>query len=550
MDRFTASGTIPPAPPGSSAFDGRSHKKRADAAWGRHDEWTKILWDAYRFVTPHRQSTRLSTWPGARMDFIFDSTASTSLMRSAGRLQQDLFPPGEPFGKMEPSPFAKAVASKHGQNLDDVNAECELASTQIGAVFLNGEWDGANIEMLEDLLVSTGFLLILEGDEDTIARFVSASQDEVALDAGPLNEIGGIFFRRKWPMRAILQQFPRGNFTEAFRLKAEADGETEKELAQDVVYDARARRWRLYAYIWDDPEHLIWEEESKTCPWITPRYYRLPGQVYGWGPAMMSMATTKTLNKAVELTLRTAALNMAGIFTRVDDGVFNPDTARIEPGAFWTVARNGGPTGPSIQRLPPGGDPQLSNLVLQDLRAQVHLNMNDQQLPPTTGQARAAAEIIERVRRGVQDHAGAFGRLCHECVVPAWKRVEEILEKKGILQTNLRAGTLLTKLRVVSPLGAMFEATQAANYMQWAQAAEAIGGPGSIHMISPVNSALSEIGRALGLPARWVHSESVQQDIQASIADGVKQAVAAMQKQQQQPAAPNGDPAQAMQGGQ
>ena len=58
-DRDDARQTAAPSP-FSGKFDGKSHKTRADRAWGKHDEWSKILFDAYRFVTPHRQSTRLS----------------------------------------------------------------------------------------------------------------------------------------------------------------------------------------------------------------------------------------------------------------------------------------------------------------------------------------------------------------------------------------------------------------------------------------------------------------------------------------------------------
>lgn len=541
MDRDAAIGAA--GGDAGSVGDAReARRKRAERAWGRRDEWQKVLLDAYDYVAPHRLSTRwVKKTPAARVDRMFDNTAAVAWMRAAGRLQQDLFPPGEPFARLEPGPYA----AKLGLNEEDARRELQTIDDQIQPVFLDGDFDQSVHETLLDMLISTGFLLVLAGDAAKPVDFVNVSLDEMAIDGGPRNRLEGFFWKRKWTRRAILEEWPKGSFDQSFLEAARADGEEEVTLCQDTVWNAREKRWDLHVYVEGEPGDDIWHEDFRECPWIAPRYFRLPGLDMGYGPVLMNMPTTKTLNKAVELTLKSAAIAMAGIYTRIDDGVFDPDTARIEPGAMWAVARNGGPLGASIQRLPTAGDPNLGNLVLQDLRMMTQAGYNDQQLPPDGQSPRSAAEIVERVKRLGQDHAGAYGRLVHEMVIPLYRRVLEILYAAGVLRSRLRIDQMLVQLRVVSPLGSSFKAERAKRYVDWVQAVDALGGPGFAHMVTPLEQGLAQVGHDMGVDATLVYTITEQQSIQESIKAGVAQAMAAQAKQAQASLPPNGDPAQA-----
>jgi Bacteriophage head to tail connecting protein len=527
----------------SAAADSRRRALRAREAraWTKRDEWQKILLDAYDYVAPHRLSTRWAKkTPQARANKIFDNTAATAWMRSAGRLQQDLFPPGEPFFVLEPGPAAKLL----GMNVDEARLELQSISNQIYPVFLNGEWDQAVIEMILDMLISTGYTAVLKGDVNQPVRFANIPLDEMASDSGPYGRLEGHFWKKKWTRRAITEAFPDGNYKPEFL--TENNGEEEIMFCQSVVYDPPRKNWFFFAHVDGEDDHDIWTETSRECPFIPARYFRLPGEDMGYGPVLLNLPTTKTLNKAVELTLKSSAIAMAGIYTRIDDGVFNPDTARIEPGAFWPVARNGGPLGPSIQRLPGASDPNLSNLVLQDLRLMTQAGYNDQQLPPDGQSPRSAAEIIERVKRLGQDHAGAYGRLVHDVIMGVVPRVIEILYELGVLKTQLKIDQLLVQLRVVSPLGSSFKAERAARYAEWVQACEALGGPGAARMVTPLEQGMAQMGHDMGVEADRILTVDQQTSIQNSIKAGVQAALAQhAELMKQATASPNGDPAAA-----
>ena len=525
------------------------HKARAASAWGVRDQWQKVLMDAYNFVAPYRLSTRLiTTAPQNRADLIFDNTAVMAHVRSVGRLQQDLFPTGEPFFALDVGPAAAALAGGDEGKIDEFRKELELINDVANAAFTTGEWDAACSEMISDLLISTGFLMILKGDAGHPVRFVSASMDEIAIDEGPYGRVHGIFWKRKWAIRAILEAWPKGDFSPEFRDSVTQKGEEQQVLCQDVVWDETAKRWRLYVYLEQAADRTIHGEESRECPWITPRYVRMPGQVYGFGPVLMTLPTTKSLNKAMEITLKAAALSMLGIFTRVDDGVFNPDTARLEPGAIWTVARNGGPLGPSIARLQPG-QIDVSNIVLKDLRMQVQSGMQDQQLPPEGSSPASAAEILHRVQQLSQDHAGAYGRLVHEIVIPVVKRVLECLFDAGVFKSSrITIDQLLVSVKVISPLGQAAKAKKGQTYLQWVQMLMMTDPTGALlKQSTPLGVGFAEVARDMGVPNSLILPQSVQQDIQTSIAQGVQMAMQAMAKAKQQqdnPPPANGDPGQ------
>jgi hypothetical protein len=300
MDRQQAAAAAPNPP-------SKALRTRAERAWGKRDEWQKVLIDAYDYVAPHRLSTRWAKRnPQARTNKMFDNTAAVAWMRAAGRLQQDLFPPGQPFFALDPGP---AVA-KLGMNVDDARRELQLISDQIHPVFLNGEWDQAAIEMILDAFISTGTTLILEGNATQPVRFANVPLDEMAFDSGPYGRLEGYFWKKKWTRRAVKEAFPKGNYKPEFL--TETNGEEEITFCQNVIFDAANNNWYFCAYEDGDTERDTWTETSLECPFVAMRYFRLPGEDMGYGPVLLNLPTTKTLNKAVELTLKSASIAMAG----------------------------------------------------------------------------------------------------------------------------------------------------------------------------------------------------------------------------------------------
>ncbi len=422
-------------------------RRRRDAASVEKARIQPLLDEVQDYVTPYRRSLATGR-TDAHVDRIFDMTAPQAAVRFAGRLQQDLFPPESPFFRLDLGALAAKfpdadAAAQHLSDLTDV----------VQAFFLTGEFDQAAHEFFMDLCAGTAAMLMIAGDEDRPARFLTVPPSELLLEPGVYGDVAGVFWSRNWRLSQVTAQWPEAELGAELERAAKEEPHKEIEIHQDTIFEPRTsaeKPWRTVIWTKDAPGPLH-ESRHRVNPWIVGRYYRLSGETWGRGPATMALPTIKTLNTAQKYTLQAAAISMLGIYTAIDDGVFNPDQAPLEPGAVWTVARNGGVLGPSVSRFP-DPRPDLSQLVLNELRMSVGAAMMDQSLPPDGAAVRSATEIAERVKRLASDHIGAFGRLVSEVAIPLVRRALEIAFDARLIPDPIGINPLLIRAKIISPL--------------------------------------------------------------------------------------------------
>ena len=477
-------------------------KERRNAARRERQSFQPLLDEAFQYAIPYRKSTRDSGAGEKRVDQVFDHTAIDSAFRFAGKLQQDLWPAGQENFALEPGPvvFDKNAREQMAQQLEPI--------TKVLAAFDDdGEFDMAFHEMAIELSAGNGAMLQNASDDpDVLWEPISVSIDELLLENGPNNKISGIFWTRKMSLRTAFDTWPDGKWSHELTELHRQKPETEIEINTDTVWDRKSKRWHMLTWC-GRQQTIVHSAQSRTCPWLTPRYFRVPGETYGRGLVMLAMPTIKTANTTARLQLQAAAIAMLGIYTAVDDGVFNPDLSPLEPGVFWKVARNGGALGPSVNRFP---DPRLdlSGLVLDKMQMGIKATMMDQALPQDTAAVKSATEIMERVKRLASDHIGAFGRLIKEIVVPTVRRRMEIAYNKGLIRTEIPIDQLLVRVKVKSPIALSREAQRVEKILNWLQMvlsiAAATGTPGWAQRVAHLEDALAEIGAELGVPARYI----------------------------------------------
>jgi hypothetical protein len=212
------------------------------------------------------------------------------------------------------------------------------------------------------------------------------------------------------------------------------------------------------------------------------------------------------------------------VYTAADDGVLNPNTVKIVPGAIIPVARNGGPQGPALQPLPRAGDFNVSQLIIGDLVANIKRILLDESLPPDNMSARSATEIVERMKELAQNLGSAFGRLINETMVPLTAKILEVMDERGLIDLPLRINGLEVKVTPVAPL-AQAQAMEEVNaIMQYAQIVQAFGSDGAVALKNEM--VVDYIGDKLGVPAivrnnmaeRAVLLEEMQQKQQDAMA--------------------------------
>jgi hypothetical protein len=266
---------------------------------------------------------------------------------------------------------------------------------------------------------------------------------------------------------------------------------------------------------------------------FTPRWLKIAGHPYGVGPFVLALADTKTLNKLKEFLLRSAALDVAGVYTITSDGAINPNSINIAPNTFIPVERNNGESGPTIQRLDTSSNYQLQEYMVNDLKDAIRKTLLDNRLPAETPQPKTAFEIAQRMREFQVNIGSAYGRGMFEFIIPMFKRILGILSRKGLIElpNGFTIDNIFTKVVLTSPIAQTQQMEEVQTVMQNYQ---------MMQMISPelaltsynVEQFPAWLTEMTGAPASLLRTEAEQAQLQAAIANQV----IAMQQAQQEPA--------------
>lgn len=485
------------APPLSAdAF--KSVKARADKAWQARAPWNAIYQDAYDYAVPMRRPSATSVLQNHKL---YDMTAPMAAMNFAGRLQQDLFPPGQDKFMIEAGPLAvqALMASVGKEAVQAVNRELDKTAKVMQPFFLTGDWDTSIHEACIDLAMGTAAVLPVKGDprHDPL-RFATIPFDQIAIWIDMLGKVQGCDWKQEVERDQVYQMWPDAPWPKEFVERNRAHPHEDITLHQTFWRDPQpGGGWHFIARI-DKMESEIVHERHRTQPIAVPRYYRVPGEAYGRGVVLTALPSIRTLNKAQELALKSAAIQMLGIWAYRSGGTFNPNTVRMGPGEFWAMQSTGGILGPDVQRLDPAsGSINVAQLVIGNLQDQVKQAMFDNRLPEYQGTPRAAAEIIGRLRQNAEVHIGAFGRLVSEIMPVLVPRSAEILHELGILSTVRSIDNLLFAVRVRSPMAAALNAERLAAIANYFEIVASIAGAQNVPLYADIDAALEKMADGL-----------------------------------------------------
>lgn len=485
--------------------------KRSDKAHARKLNWRSIYQDCYEFALPQRNLYD-GSWEGSvgaqkKMTRVFDSTAVHATQRFANRIQSGLFPPYGRWMRLEPGSDIPAARRVEAQ------AALDVYSDRFFAVIRQSNFDLAMGEFLLDLCVGTAAMMVQPGNKEMPIRFTPVPEYLVAFEEGANGIPDNVFRKMKMKAEAIPQTWPDVELTDSLKRMIDERPTEEVELLEATMFEAKEEYWHYCVIYAKDKEKLV-SRKMNFSPWIIARYSKLAGESYGRGPLVTAMPDIKTLNKTVELLLKNASLAIAGVYTAADDGVLNPQTVRIVPGAVIPVARNGGPQGESLKALPRAGDFNVTQLVLQDLRMNVKKMLLDDTLPPDNMSARSATEIAERMKELATNLGSAFGRLITETMVPVVAKTMSIMDQEGLIDLPLKINGLEIKVVPISPIAQAQSMGDIEKTLQWFQISQQLGPEAAI---SAKPEEISDyIADTLGIPARVrATPEERQQKLQA-----------------------------------
>ncbi len=483
--------------------------KRHELAQSRKDNWRQIYEDCYEFALPQRNLYdgfyEGGNAPGQnKMSRVFDSTAINSTQRFANRIQSGLFPPYSSWCRLEP-----------GQDIPqerrlEAQAALDIYSDKMFALLRQTNFDLAMGEFLLDLAVGTAVMLVQPGDDLTPIRFTAVPQYLVCIEEGAHGKVDNVYRRMRMKAEAITQHWEDAELSAKLQRLVDEKPTEEVDLIEATCLDVETGMYHYYVIAKDGKDQLLMRE-MKSSPWIVARYMKVAGEIYGRGPLLTAIPDIKTLNKTLELLLKNASLSIAGVYTAADDGVLNPQTIRIAPGAIIPVARNGGPQGESLRMLPRSGDFNVSQIVINDLRMNVKKILLDDTLPPDNMSARSATEVSQRISELATNLGSAFGRLITETMLPLVSRILYVMDERGLIELPLKVNGLEVKVTPVSPIAQAQNMGDIEKLMQWVQMASALGPDGQ--MAVRTGAIADHVADKLGVPAELRTSPQERQQM-------------------------------------
>lgn len=511
--------------------------KRSETAWKRKMDWRDLRQSAYELALPMRNQYHSSgdgkpggQRPGRRkMNNVFDSTLMVSTMRFANRLQGDLTPPFQKWAMLVPGAFIQESQKQ------EVSKKLAPINDAMFAAIHVSNFDTAVNEFYLDLAVGTAFMMVRKGSLDQPVMYEAIPQSYIALEEGPFGTITGAY--RVWELERRLIKPTWKDFEvtmpEGSDKLAEDKPEEKLRLTEALYFDFDEDIWYYDVLLHGKaasrnaskkPDCIV-QHTYVESPLVAARWIKVPGEVEGRGPVLFALPDAKTLNKVKELVLMNASIAVSGIWIGRDDGVLNPNTVRIRPGAVIPVAYTGGALGASLAPLETGADFNVADLVSADLIDSIQQIMMVKDLPPEEGPVRSATEIAARLRMLQEDIGSPFGRLMSEMIRPLIQKTLNVLVEQKIIplaegqRLKINGGTV--DVQIQSPLALAQNLSEVQTAVNWIEMVKALG-PEAFYLGVDVENVPDWLATKLGvdpvLPRSKEDREQAQKMIGAMLA--------------------------------
>ncbi len=424
---------------------------------------------------------------------LFDATAADAAEQLAASLLAELAPPWSRW-------FALAPA----RNLDGVQDAALARTLADAAETLQHHLDRSNLALelhqafLDLVVAGTAVLSIEEAPpgESSALRFRAVPLREAVLEEGASGRLDTVFRTLRLSDDEIVARWPAARLPRAKR-----DGEAEKRRVVEAAWPD-AKRGHRFAVVLDADDGaplLLAEGAFADNPFVAFRWLKLPGETYGRGPVAKALPDIRTANKVVELILKNASIAATGIWQAEDDGVLNPATIRLVPGAIIPKAQGSA----GLTPLAAPGNFDVSQIVLNDLRARIRGALLADRIAAAEKTAMTATEVLERGAAAARLLGATYGRLQAELLTPLVARCLGILRRRGEVPPVTLDGREV-RLVYASPLARVQARADAADTLLFIQAAAGLGGAAQEAL--DAGAAARWLARTLGVPPEIIRS--------------------------------------------
>lgn len=497
--------------------------KRADKALGAKDEWRGLLDEAYLYTTPQQNTINDYSNGQKKNSHLFDSTGLVSKRKAVNKFVNAIFPAEQNWAMLRPGPSVpKNRKKKLAEQLQ------QITETAFSVIHNKSNFQTAISELVDEMWISTGIMTVQKGSNvESPITFSCIPQIQVGLEEGPGGTVGAKFRKFSMPGRIILPTWKDAKIPDEIDAEIKKDPDKPVELIEATYTDYESGKVYYDVVICKKKQRIV-ERSPRRDRFIVGRLARSPNEVRGRGPVLDALPDIKTINKLVELVLKNATLAVSGPYTVVDDGVLNPDNVIIGPMRLIPVARNAGhPAGPSIAPLERSGQFDVAYLEHDRLVTSIREALLDNDLPEYDGAPKTAAEILQRVRKYVEETGSYYSRVQREIVVPTFQNVLDILANDWHLIDEVIINGDQVALEITSPLALQRAAQEVEAVVQAMEISKAMFGPEQTALVFNIEEIIPWIARKLNVPESLLRNPADQQQIADAAGGAIANAEAA-----------------------
>jgi len=466
---------------------------RYEKAKGKREVWESNWQECYDYVLPSRASFTIENSAGEKKyEKIYDATAPDAVDNLGATLLSNLTPPWSPWFSLRAGPALSSKEKEAAGSLLERNAN-----------IVQSHFDRSNFTVeihqcyLDLIIGGTACLLFEEAPVGELSafKFTAIPLNQVVLEEGADGKLNTTYREYTLTFAQIKKRFPKVEYPKDLLEEVGKDSSLKIKCVEAVL---PMEHGYLYKAVLKDYELDLKEVKMEYSPFINFRWVKSPGEIYGRSPVMKILPDIKTANKVVELILKNASIAATGVWQADDDGVLNPATVKLVPGAI--IPKAVGSAGLTPLSMP--GKFDVSQIVLEDLRDRIKHGLWTDKLGAIGSRQMTATEVLERSSEMSQILGATFSRLQSELLSPLLLRAMSILKRRGEI-SDLRVDGRFVYLEYSSPLAQSQSQLDVKNVLYWIQSASAIGTDG-VKAINIVETA-KWLGKKLGVPDKLIN---------------------------------------------
>ncbi len=478
---------------------------RFEIARTRRQPWESLWRECYDFALPSSAGGLAAPFSERRYERIYDGTAPDAADQLAASLLGNLTPPWTQWVGFRPGPDLSP------QDASALAPALEKAGRIVAEHFNRSNFSVEIHQCFLDLIVGGTGCLVFEDvgpGSFTAFRFTAVPLAQTVLEEGRSGALDGAFRSLEFTLEQMQQRYPFAEIPARTLREGEKDPQRKFAVLESILPEPDGTFVRTALLTEENgpggTPALLLRTRLAASPVIAFRWMKSPGEIYGRSPVMKALPDIKTANKVVELVLKNASIAVTGIWQADDDGVLNPANIELVPGAI--IPKAVGSDG--LKPLDMPGKFDVSQLVLDDLRARIRHALLTDRLGQLSGPRMTATEVLERAAETALLLGATYGRLQAELLTPLALRAWEILRRRGEVP-DLALDGRMVMLDWRNPLAQAQGQRSAGNILSWLTTLQALGSEAL--SVANMPRAAQILGKSLGVPADLIRETDAPQ---------------------------------------